>query len=606
MGNMKRLFFYICFCFVAIQSGSAQRIGSISITEFGVNPDSHIDATTGIAKALAYCKKNGVAKLVFPKGQYDLYPEKAIKKEYFITNTSTEEECPSKIKTIGILMEGMNDFTIEGNGSLFVYHGKMISFVIDNCRGINIRNLAVDYARPTMSEFTIVSSTTKAIEVKVHPDSWYKIENDKLIWYGEDWKATNFHCIRMDTGRQMMFYANDAYKVLTRAKITQLAPQQLKFEGEFKTSDYPVGNVFTVRDPIRDQVGALIAYSKDIKLKNLSMHYMHGLGIVNQFNENVSVENVFVEPRAGSGRHIASFADGLHFSGCKGKIEVLNCRFDGLHDDPINVHGTHLKITSIKAPNQLAVRFMHGQTYGMKAFFKNDSIAFVKPGTLEIVGYGVIQSVTRVTDREISLTLKKPVPESVSIDQVVENITWTPEFSLRYCIFKNTNTRGLLVTTRRKVVIENNLFNRVGMHAILVSNDASSWYESGPVQDMIIRDNTFNECGYNSAPGSYPIAIAPENHEIKEGYYVHRNIRIENNKFVLLSDALLTAKSTDELYFIHNQIKTPKTTKEVDVNLQNCRAVLALGNLVNDNIPMGIKIDKMERRQLTTDSKLVH
>ncbi len=592
-------------CFIITLSVFGQRAGSVSVVEFGAVPDSHQDATVAIAKALAYCKKNSVSKLIFPKGQYDLYTEKAIKKEYFITNTSTEEECPSKIKTIGLLLEGMNDFTIEGNGALLLYHGKMISFVIDNCHDITIKNLAVDYARPTMSEFTIVSATNKAIEAKVHPDSWYKIENDKLVWYGEDWRGINFHCIRMDTSKQMMFYANDSYKVLTRAKITQKAPQYLKFEGEFKVSDYPVGNVFTVRDPIRDQVGAFIAYSKDIKLKNLSMHYMHGLGIVNQFTENISIENVFVEPKPGSGRHIASFADGLHFSGCKGKIEVLNCRFDGLHDDPINVHGTHLKITSIKAPNQIAVKFMHGQTYGMKAFFKNDSIAFVNPATLEIVGYGIVQSVTRVTDREISLTLKKPVPENVSVGQVVENITWTPDFSVRYCIFKNTNTRGLLVTTRRKVVIENNLFNRVGMHAILISNDASSWYESGPVKDMIIRNNTFNECGYNSAPDSYAIAIVPENHEMKEGYYVHRNIRIENNKFNLIGSPLMIAKSTDELYFIHNQIRAAKDTKEATLQLQNCRTVFALGNLVADNIPFGIKMDKMERRQLTTDSKLV-
>src|ERR1700730_257895 len=92
----------------------AQKANRIVVTDFGAIPDSRKDAVSAIRKALATCKRSRNTVLVFPKGQYDLYPDSAIKKEYFISNTSSETECPSKLKTIGLLLEGMKDCTIEG------------------------------------------------------------------------------------------------------------------------------------------------------------------------------------------------------------------------------------------------------------------------------------------------------------------------------------------------------------------------------------------------------------------------------------------------------------------------------------------------------------
>ena len=38
-------------------------------------------------------------------------------------------------------------------------------------------------------------------------------------------------------------------------------------------------------------------------------------------------------------------------------------------------------------------------------------------------------------------------------------------------------------------------FEKTGMPAILVEDDASGWYESGVVRNMIISRNTFIQCG---------------------------------------------------------------------------------------------------------------
>jgi len=279
---------------------------------------------------------------------------------------------------------------------------------------------------------------------------------------------------------------------------------------------------------------------------------MHGLGIVTQFSENITLQKVSAAPREISGRVISCFADCFHFSGCKVKILIDSCFSSGSHDDPINVHGTHLQITSIDADQKITVRFMHQQTYGFEAFFAGDSIAFINPKTLQPVGNAVIKSARLISKREMQLEIPGSISENVVTGLSIENLTWTPEVTIRNCRFDRTNTRELLLTTRRKILVENNTFFRTGMHAILIANDASSWFESGAVQDVTIRNNTFTECGYNSAPGNFVIAIAPENHELLPGYFVHRNIRIENNTFNIYDYPVLSALSVENLSFTRN------------------------------------------------------
>jgi hypothetical protein len=122
------------------------------------------------------------------------------------------------------------------------------------------------------------------------------------------------------------------------------------------------------------------------------------------------------------------------------------------------------------------------------------------------------------------------------------------------------------------------------MHAILIADDASSWYESGPVEDVYIAGNTFEGCGYNLGSGNYVIAIAPENHQLLKGYMVHRNIRIENNDFKLYDYPLLTARSTENLIFRNNRItwmqnfQPPQGPMRAAFNLTACAGVEITNN----------------------------
>ena len=592
-------------CLLCLAAAAQQ---PINVSSFGVAPNTFTDATAGVQRAIAACKDKPGAVLSFEAGRYDFYPDSAVKKVYFISNTSSEKEVPDKLKTIGLFFENFKGLTIEGNGAEFVFHGKMITWLFDHCEDIALRNISVDFERPSMSEMTLKTVTPGMVTAQVHPDSRFTIINGRLQWYGEKWGMKQFHAVLADTASGVYTYSS--WNPFYNSKAVQTAPGTVNFSGDFSGFKGAPGNVLTVRDGIRDQVGAFIQHCKNVRLENIQMRYMHGLGIVSQFSENLCYSHIQVMPAPGSGRVMASFADGMHFSGCKGSIEITDARFKGLHDDPINIHGTHLEITEKISPRKLKLRFMHHQTYGFSAFFAGDSILFLHSAALQGYGLGRIAAAKLVSEREMEVTLDSDMPAGIRTGDCLENITWVPSVTIRNCRFEGVNTRGLLVTTRKKVVIENNVFYRTGMHAILIADDASSWYESGPVQDVYIAGNVFEGCGYNLGAGNYVIAIAPENHELVKGYMVHRNIRIAHNEFRLYDYPILTARSTANLTFINNRITwmhnflPPQGPLRAAFNLTACTKVKIAGNDFKVPFKPTIAMQNMRSKEVSTDLEI--
>ncbi|NQX41616.1 Right handed beta helix region [Pedobacter steynii] len=585
-------YYFLCLVLFGSISLKAQ---TIDVTKFGARPNSFADATESVRKAIEASKAQEQTVLNFPKGRYDFWPDQATETHYYISNSSSEAEFPVKKQKVGLYLKGLKNVTIEGNGSVFIFHGKMITWVLDDCAQISIKNLAVNYERPGMSEMTLKEVSDTAVVADIHPDSRFSIVDGHLEWYGEQWIAKNHHAVLVRPEKGMLLYSS--WDPFFKSKAEKMEGLRVKFKGDFSKFKGKPSEVLSVRDRYRDYVGAFINRSKNIRLRNLYMNSMHGLGIVAQFSENLDYDSVFVEPEKGSGRVIASSADGMHFSGCKGQITINNCRFNGLHDDPVNVHGTHLKIAEIVSPTTLKLRFMHHQSYGFEAFIPGDTVAYLHSASLQIFEQGIVKTAKLISEREMLVELQKPFSAGLKVGDALENMTWTPSVTIKNSRFEGTISRGTLITTRRKVIIENNVYYRTGMHAILIENDASGWYESGAVTDLTIRNNHFIECGFNSAPDNYVININPQNHEVVPGYYVHRNINITNNTFKVYDAPLLTARSTRGLVFADNKIEKsdflPANKTKPAFTFTGCTQVKVSGNHFYNDAPREIKISGM-------------
>ncbi len=501
--------------------------------------------------------KESPVVIEFSGGKHDFFTDRMYSTKFNISNTN---DAPNELKNVAIYLLNSNNVIINGNNSEIVFRGKVIETCISNCSDILIKNISYDYFRPTISEFTVVSVSKGSVVVDIHKDSKYIIEGGKLTWLGEGWQHKvqrywqEYNPIDETVKRKNINVGGLSYKELAVNKV------QIDF---IFNPGFIKGFTYQNRNTHRDYAAVFTDKSKNISWNNVNVYFMHGMGFVSQFCENISFDNLNVAPKEKSGRTCAAWADILHFSGCKGDISISNSYLSSANDDAVNVHGTHLRIIDKVSDNQIKVRFMHNQSFGFQPFYKGDEIEFINSKSLLPYSKNVVYKISKLNETDFILTLQEKITSHIGEKDVIENTTWTPNVTIKNNKISYIPTRGLLVSTRGKVVIESNNI-KSWMSAILVADDANGWYESGYVTDMIIKMNKFINCGNPT------INIHPEN-RIRRGM-VHNNIKVVNNEFYIKNGIVLSAKSTGNIELSNNMIftSTSKNIKDL-VKFKSCR-----------------------------------
>ena len=231
----------------------------------------------------------------------------------------------------------------------------------------------------------------------------------------------------------------------------------------------------------------------------------------------------------------------------------------------------------------LVLRFMHPQTYGFEAYFAGDTVAFIRPATMQRYATAVVKRVRQRSERLWEVTFDRAVPKTLRVgEDCVENLSCTPEVEITRSMFTRTSTRGILVTTPRRVVIADNSFVKTGMSAILIEGDARSWYESGAVKDVLITRNRFFDCGFWGAPSRAVIAVHPSNGVISGNKPVHRNVRVLDNTFELYGGAIFHAMNTEAICVENNVIFRHEQDPSVvnsDIVWMKCRREVIRNNI---------------------------
>lgn len=517
-------------------------------------------------------KQQAPVKLNFAPGRYHIYSTTAEKRKLHIANTN---DRPDELKAIALMIEKSSYVEVKGVGATIVMHGKMIETFVDHSDNINITGLSFDYNRPTVSELKITNIGTDYADAVIHPDSKYSIKDSLITWIGDGWSYQPgsywqvLNPLTNDLSRMSM--------PMKDLRFVQNKGQEVRIYFK-RDAGLKAGHIYQNRDVTRDCSGIFMQYSSDIQLRDIRLYFMHGMGVVSQYCHNIKMDNVVVRPDEKSGRTCAAWADILHFAGCSGKIEVSNSYLSAANDDAINVHGIHLKITDIQGNHKVRVKFMHDQTYGFNAFAAGDSIALIGAASLLSIQDNKLVNVEKLNDKEFLLTLSQPLPPGVKIGDAVENVSATPEVWIHHTTITRIPTRGILATTRRKVLIEHNTFENTHMSAIFINNDASSWFESGMVKDFTIRENKFIRSGEPI------INIHPEN-TVTGTTTVHNNIKVLDNHFWLHGDKLLEAKSTGNIKISGNTIysATPDTPINQLLKFTDCTEISISGNELKED-----------------------
>jgi len=576
----------------------------VLVTDFGVKPDSKEDAVPGVRAAIEACRKDSAATLVFPKGRYDFRSAQCDKIDYHESNTSDNNP-----KTCPVVLKGINCLTIEANGSEFICHGRMQPLTLEDCCNVTVRNLNIDWDIPFVAQAKIVRVAKDYVDIRINPvESPYDITNGKIVFHGEDWKSAWWGCMEFDADTRII--PQQSGDTPLGGNWDKYTAQALGNELVRLTCDFQrkprEGNILIMRHSARDHAGVFILNCRDTVLENVNLFGAAGLGILGQFSENITLTKTSVMPNYAKGRYQCGHADGFHVSNCRGRVIVDGCKFEGLMDDPINVHGTSVKIVEMKDRTHLACKFMEGMSTGMTWGRPGEQVGFIRHTSMETPGLGSIRAYTRIDRDRFDVEFAAAVPDGLEVGDALENLTWAPDFTVRNTTFGCCRARGLLVSTPGKVLIENNDFISSGA-AILIAGDANGWYESGAVRDVLIRGNRFHPSCLTSwyQFGEGIISIDPIIPGLDPEKPFHRNIRIEGNQFEVFDYSVLYARSVDGLSFTDNTIKhntqyKPWQGRKAMLTFEGCKNVNVSGNHIADDVlGKNISTVKMKPAEVT-------
>lgn len=601
---------------------------TVNILDYG-SPEN---ITSAVIKALADIKASRAeSTLIFPENTYHFFKEDSETRIFHTSNTDSKKFPEKKV---AFLMEDMENVTVDGCGSEFIVHGDMMFLGVIRCKNISFKDFTWDYQSPETVEMETVAVGKNYADFSFPAEQHWRIKGRNMYWfdkspktgeiYWERKNVQNAHCVcHLDKNSHSLLRASivESPFLPARGKIKKLDDKTVRIKYYAKMPRFIKEGMIFVLCPnkARKTAGAFYWESENITAENIQPLYLNGFSWLVQMCADVTFKSCKFVPKRNTDRYITSFADSLHIAGAKGSVTVENCDFSHDLDDPINIHGSFMRVEELIDSHTAKLIYCHEQQGGFNQFYPGDKVAFFS--RLDLVGAEdgrlyTVRSSTNPEDGDLVssvVTFEEELPAYLGDKilkegkYVAENVTYTPDVVIRGCRFSYVPTRGILCTTRGKVLIEDNEFFGMSMASVYISNDSNMWYESGPVRDMTIRNNTFYIL---KTPGDKicckggifvdPVTKGGKLPDWTEP--VHKNITIDSNTFYMEHDNVVFAKSVENLSITNNTVKkfdSPHTEKEIKAfKFVACKNVLLKDNTFDEGFDTVPEYSMMPKNEI--------
>lgn len=472
--------------------------------------------------------------------RYDIYLEDCEPTEnrtYFSYTIRSE-----LIHRVAFLLKDLENVTLDFGGATLIFHGRIVPFILDGCKNIKIINCKVDYERPFYTQAHVLECAKDRMRIRIDEGFSYRVEdgylfatsetwekklncNDCLLWLFDRTGVKHYGIILALFGEEIFPNANPPMPI--RQLHVAEDGDDLILTGDFPENwDANDGNnSLLITHEVRDKCTVTLLDCENISIENFIIIHGAALGIMAMHSRNLYFNNYSMYMNyEGNGRLVTNNADAIHTFNCSGDFVLRNSYMDGMLDDTVNVHNNYLLIEGIEG-NTLACRFPGaGVDVHCPLFCAKDTIGVTRGRTLEkLAEYTILDVAVDEESRLRYLTLDR-APSEVRVGDVIENLTGQAEILIENCIF-GTFRGTKRLQSRKKTVVRNCEFRNREV-SLLFPGDTTYWFESGPVEDVLVENCRFfhTEC----AP-RLDFRTEVEFTE-KENYY-HKNITIKDCYF---------------------------------------------------------------------------
>lgn len=471
------------------------------------------------------------------------------------------------------LIKEKKNIILDFCGATLVMHGKIQPFLIDLSENITIKNCNVTYERPPYTEALITEVTPEYVRLRLNEHCTCRVEDGKLIPYSDTWEN---HRLNYNGMFYQLFDSETHYgrgihlgvmgNTVVMEKERPFAIDHFTVEenegdillkGELREkirAFYKPNHVLNITHERRSLSNVFMIDSKNVLIENYRILAGWGMGIYSYRTENITLDGFRLTCDQSSPCIVTNAADAVHTFGTSGKFNIINSVFEGMIDDAINIHSNFRTVEHAQG-NEIYTRLASCEQQANELYRIGDKIAVYRGKTMEMAASYVIKKIETIDKTTKKFTVDRIVSEHSEGD-LIENLTANCDVTIENCVFGKANSH-LRFQSRGKFVMK----NCESEMPIILTGDASYWFESGPVTDLTIENCRFiGERAY--------IRIRSEIFPTEKEPYYHRNIKILNNKFD--TEEPLFGGYADGIVFKGNQNSMGKS---MTLTLTNCGSV---------------------------------
>lgn len=526
---------------------------NVDVTQFGAVRNDGKDDTASVLAALEECRKQSPAVLVFPKGRYDFF-------------------AGSNPKNAGTLfpVADFRGLTIDGRGSEFMIHGSSGVFWFGNCANLTIKRFSLDCDRPPFSMGRVLAVEGNHFDVEIFPE--YPVKGGEPVGAFMDYDPKT---------RLPMRQGLDEYYTVEKTELVreQVLRVHLKHEARIKPDV-----LVLLRHQVYGPSAIVCSRCTDVKVEDVTIRTVPGMGFIGSVCTDVTLNRFRVVPA--KGRPMSATADATHFGGCKGTIRMDGCEYEGMGDDAVNIKsGLYLAMKN-KVDDRTVLAAHNLKMSDVPD--PGDVMEISHVDTLIPYATAVVKKVELLPDDGLhKLEFTEPLPAELKEGDVFGNATRTPKVRIRNCQVRNNRARGMLIQTR-DAVVEGCKFRNCTGAGVFVLTEVVYFFESIGTRDVVIRNNSFENCNYSAATGPGTLCAFAY---LKDFAYpprpgVHRNVVLEGNKIRQADNSGIFAAGVDGLIIRNNVIEKVCDKPTMDsgrsaIHVRSSRGVLIEGNTVD-------------------------
>jgi len=478
---------------------------------------------------------------------------------------------------------------VAGKTRLIITDPAANAITVKDCRDVSLIDLQIDYDPAPFSQGTVAALDLKAgwFEVELDPDylpldhEAFKRCTRRRCHWGIPATRNRYYGYRpvwptaweKQKGRRFRVVVEGGGDSIRKAGIAEGVRyvNLARGGGNYTSQITAIGNT-------------------DLSLRSIHIYAGPGCDLMLMHNEGrIEINGLRVEPLPGSNRILSSCADGIHALGNRDPLLISNCHFAGMADDAINIHTRCGGVSRVVSKREL--EFNNSGTCLVR---KGDLVAVLDP---ESGGYRLTAKVIKVDKLggvRWGLTLDKDIPALKTgkswrdADWLLNLDTCAPGSIIRNNFFGPFRGRGIVLRSTG-TLIEDNTFEVVsGLGITLLVN--TDWGEGSYCRDVTIRNNSFRGVSRTISRQAIP-AITSGVHMRKGGRLtvpVHKNVSIENNRFVGLSGSSMMLGFIAGLKLSGNTTDNSllnRVSRSPVAHIQYCTDILVDGDRVVDHNP---------------------